>query len=291
MRKINLMLRIESDVPKTVQGDETRLTQVLMNLIGNGLKFHPKTRTAEIMVSVSKVESSIQFDVSDNGIGIPEIQQGKLFQQFVQLGDETTRLYGGTGLGLSICKNFVESMGGHLWLQHSQPDKGSIFSFQIPIRERSDVCVSPIAVEDLPRKRSLSSADLSGIKVLVAEDNAINRKVIKKMLESIGLVAIVLVEDGLQALREFMNQQFDLVILDVGMPIMSGIQAAIAMREYENKTNVRFRTPIMACTADVTISKQEECFNAGMDHVAIKPIVKETLKHIIVKLTQEEEVS
>ncbi len=285
--KPNITLRIDKDVPDDIVGDETRITQVLMNLIGNGLKFHPKTRPAEIEVAVSREEKFIQFDVSDNGIGIKHEAQPLLFQQFVQLSDETTRLYGGTGLGLSICKNFIESMGGSLWLRHSLPNKGSIFSFKIPINVVVETAISPIAGEDLPRKRSMSVADLSGCKVLVAEDNAINRKIIRKMLESIGLVAVVLVEDGVQAVQEFMTQQFDLVILDVGMPKMGGIQAAAAMREFENKTNVKYRTPIMACTADVTISKQEECYRAGMDHVAIKPIVKETIRSVIVKLTQE----
>jgi CheY-like chemotaxis protein len=259
----------------------------LINLIGNALKFHIDERSVEVSLCVQLEQENVRFDITDNGIGIPQDHQDHLFQQFVQLNDNTTRLYGGTGLGLSICKNIVECMGGSIWLDSSHPGIGSKFSFQIPFTPYVDEPSNVIMIHDIPRRRSVSGEDLTDCKILVAEDNAINRKVIKKMLETIGIDGITLVENGKIAVQEFMQQHFDLVILDLGMPIMGGVQAAMEMREYENKMGVHFRIPIMACTADVTSSLHEECLKVGMDDVVTKPIAKYALKEAMLRLLRK----
>jgi signal transduction histidine kinase len=153
-------LKISQDVPTNIIGDETRITQVLMNLVANGIKFHSKTRHTKVRVDVTMNENKIHVDVADTGIGIPKERQGMLFQQFVQLSDDTTRLYGGTGLGLYICKNLIETMGGRIWLKESQPGKGSVFSFEIPYLTTSERIVKPVEV-DLPRRHN--KEDLSSL--------------------------------------------------------------------------------------------------------------------------------
>jgi CheY-like chemotaxis protein len=258
----------------------------LINLVGNALKFQPDERNMEVHLNVSTEKDDIRFDIIDNGIGIPQDRQSMLFQQFVQLDDSTTRLYGGTGLGLSICKHIVHSMGGTLWLDASEVGVGSKFSFKIPCRPCTLETVNIVSV-DIPRRRSVSGEDLSDCKILIAEDNVINRKVIQKMLETIGINAITLVENGKIAVQEFMKHHFDLVILDVGMPIMGGVQAATEMREHENKMGVQLRIPIMACTADVTSALHEECIKAGMDDVVTKPIAKDMLRAAMLRLLRK----
>jgi signal transduction histidine kinase len=143
-------LKISPDVPTDIIGDETRITQVLMNLVANGIKFHSKTRHTKVQIDVSTNENKIHVDVADTGIGIPKERKGMLLQQFVQLSDDTTRLYGGTG---------------RIWLKESQPDKGSVFSFEIPYVTTLERIVKPVEVE-LPRRHK---KDLSCCKILVAE--------------------------------------------------------------------------------------------------------------------------
>jgi CheY-like chemotaxis protein len=251
-------------------------------LIGNSIKFHTKKNT-EIMITVRREDRFCRVDVSDNGVGIPTDLKRHLFQQFMQLNNDKTQLFGGTGLGLSICKHIVECMGGEIWLESSELGVGSTFSFTFLLTEYDENNDLLKPAENHKRRKSLAGDDLSDCRILVAEDNAINRKVLHKMLEAIGIKHITMVNDGAQAVKEFSKQQYDLVILDIGMPVMNGVEAAIAIREHEN---IQERVPIMACTADVTALKHEECRRVGMDAVVTKPISRNELKSTIIQLLQ-----
>jgi CheY-like chemotaxis protein len=248
------------------------------------MKFHNKGSQAVVKITVATQDEYIRMNVCDNGIGIPQDLQQKLFQQFVQLNSDVTRLYGGTGLGLSICKHIVECMGGSIWLENSQKEVGSTFSFKFTAQPAPE---EQIFFSGLRRKSVETGDDLSNCNILVAEDNAVNRKVIKHMLSAIGVGNITIVEDGKQATIEFTKNNYDLVILDIGMPVMNGIEAAIVMREHETLHQVLLRTPIMACTADITASKHNECLTAGIDDVVTKPVTKIGLKMVILRLLRE----
>jgi CheY-like chemotaxis protein len=259
----------------------------LINLIGNGLKFHHEEATASVIVNVIYTGSMIRCNIVDSGVGISLEQQSKLFQHFVQLNNSVSRLYGGTGLGLSICKHIMECMGGRIWLENSQLDVGSTFSFEFEAHS----CIEDEITETreakcliLARRRSLSEVQRVR-KVLVAEDNAINRKVMRKMLDTIG-IRNVLIVDGQKAVEAFKKDAYDIVILDLGMPVLNGVEAATAIRQHEDSTGVILPVPIVACTADATATLHDECIRVGMNEVLTKPLVKDSLKYAMARLLQ-----
>ncbi|KAL0481428.1 hybrid signal transduction histidine kinase K [Acrasis kona] len=289
---VDIQLEIKTkSLPDVIVGDELRLTQVVMNLISNAIKFQPShlSKCSLILVSISSklISTSpskylIDFEVTDSGIGIDLTQRDVLFSCFGQLDESTSRLYGGTGLGLSISKHIINSMDGEIWLERSELGKGSTFKFYCTF-ESATVC-------DGCEKMNSSSppcndfddqeVDFGGLKILVAEDNKINRLVMGRMMKSIGLYDFDMVCDGEEALCAFYNKKYDLVVMDVRMPRLDGVQATLAIREFESKEN-KSRCPVLACTADVTSSQKTTCLQSGMDVVMSKPFNKDTLKAAI----------
>ncbi|CAN5596067.1 hypothetical protein BH09VER1_BH09VER1_19910 [soil metagenome] len=273
-RNLELVTRLGSDIPPQILGDDTRLRQILVNLVGNALKF---TEEGFILLKVSREQGEggdlLVFHVVDSGPGVAPEMVDRLFKPFSQVDASFNRRFGGTGLGLSICKRLVESMGGQIGA-HTAPGKGSDFHFSLPIRIPEFV-----ADEAMPLRSKLAG----GAKVpcvLVVDDDPINRKLILRMIEKIGARA-ELAESGSQALLAFQKGSFDLVLMDIQMPGMDGLEVTRRIRAMENLKEGAERIYISALTANSAASDREQCLQAGMDGFLCKPIRIEDLERII----------
>jgi PAS domain S-box-containing protein len=273
---LRLGFSVEDTLPEVVMGDPTRLRQVLINLIGNAVKF---TEKGEIMVSVTPqlAESGmlqLHFAVKDTGIGIPHDSLGKLFQSFSQVDMSTTRKYGGTGLGLAISKSLVEMMGGSIWAE-SEPMKGSTFHFLLPL----DVCFIGLLKPKEAHSRAKGSVRANAnMRILLAEDNEINRKVMQQMLKSLGYEADT-VTNGAEVIKALERETYDIILMDVQMPVMDGLEAAKEIhRRWPDKS-----PKIIAITAYALAGDKERCFEAGMDDYIAKPVQKNELGAILLK--------
>jgi PAS domain S-box-containing protein len=260
--------RLADDLPAWVNGDPTRLRQTLLNLLTNALKF---TEHGSIRISVRREPSAhadrIRFEIADTGIGIAADARHLLFRDFSQLEKSTTRRFGGTGLGLAICKHLVEAMGGTIGVE-SEPGAGSVFWFTADLPE---IAAPPLGNKESP------PALMAPRRILVAEDNPVNRVVVESLLKRDGH-EIVLVENGTQAVEKVRLERFDLVLMDMQMPIMDGIEATRAIRALACPAAL---VPIVALTANAMAVEVELCRTAGMnDHVA-KPIDGEGLRRAI----------
>ncbi len=265
---MELRIAISADVPPKVAADPTRLRQVLLNLVSNAIKF---TDQGEVAVSIRvdpTSEARLLFEVSDTGIGVPPDKREAIFEPFRQADGCTTRQYGGTGLGLAVCSRLVELMGGRIWLDE-RPGGGSRFQFTARFEPaEADIHDEPEPVAATPEltsePRSESSAALS---ILVAEDNPVNRLLAVRLLERAGHATQV-VENGADAVRALAHERFDLVLMDVQMPVMDGLAATRAIRASETNRH----TPIVALTAHAMTGDDRRCFDAGMDGYLTKPI-------------------
>jgi len=272
---LRLGFKVEPNVPRRLLGDSTRLKQILVNLLGNAVKF---TEAGAISIIVSSRPKDgkyvVQFAVKDTGIGISTDRMSRLFQSFSQVDTSTTRKYGGTGLGLAISKNLAELMGGRIWAE-SEQGKGSIFYFTIqaeaspepsPAKPQGGPLLTPPGLEHEAKKH---------LGILLAEDNAVNQKVAIRMLERLGYRADIAV-NGLQVLGALQNHPYDLVLMDVQMPEMDGLEATRSIR------NMPGRQPyIIAMTAHAMKGDREECLEAGMNDYVSKPVRIEELQAAI----------
>ncbi|MFH1135232.1 MAG: ATP-binding protein [Pseudomonadota bacterium] len=270
--------RLAPSLPAEVIGDRRRLHQVLFNLIGNAIKF---TEKGEVKVDAAAENSTpdkieVHFTVEDTGIGIPAPKQLEIFDPFTQADSSTTRLYGGTGLGLAISRKLVETMGGVIWVE-SEEGRGSVFHFTAPftkISPQESLRPSPPgAVNPAP-----AAAKTSPILVLLVEDNRINQKLAKAFLEKKGCRALT-AESGLQALQILKRETVDLVLMDIEMPGMNGLDAARVIRDLEENTGRR--TPIIALTAHAMKGDRERFIASGMDDYLSKPLDSAALYRII----------
>jgi signal transduction histidine kinase/ligand-binding sensor domain-containing protein/CheY-like chemotaxis protein len=273
---IYLRSDIAPDVPPRLLGDSHRLSQVLNNLIGNAIKF---TKIGGVTLRVSRAVTelpeddgtiALHFEVEDTGIGIPLAQQTAVFEPFKQADESTTRQYGGTGLGLSISTRLVEGMGGRLWLE-SEVNRGSTFHFII--RARIAVETSPAAVA--PRTSVSSSAKLKSLNVLLAEDNRVNQRVAVAMLERDGH-RVTVVPNGKSAVAAAASTVFDVILMDIQMPEMSGFDATSAIRAAESSSGAR--VPIIAMTAHAQHGDRERCLAAGMNGYITKPLLPDAVR-------------
>lgn len=265
------------DVPDNIVTDSTRLTQILINLSNNAIKFTPN---GGITLKVDCVEDreedcTLQFNVIDTGIGIPEEKLGALFDAFSQVDPTITRKFGGTGLGLAISKKLVSLLGGTIWVT-SVVNKGSTFSFTIITKKASQS--DKILEENKPRVSiSDTQKPLYPFRILLAEDNLINQKVAIKLLEKIGYSADV-VANGLEAINALEIKTYDLILMDMQMPEMDGLTATRQIREDRN----RKESPIIiAMTANAMKGDREECLAAGMNDYISKPVKKEKLQQML----------
>jgi hypothetical protein len=251
-----------------LRGDPLRLGQILFNLVGNAIKFTEKGAVTVRARSVGESSEVLQvrFDISDTGIGIAPEAQTRLFQSFQQADNSMTRKYGGTGLGLAICKRLVQLMGGDIGVE-STPGQGSTFWFVVPLKKRA-----PDAVLPAPTFTSLSAeqrlqADYTGTRILLAEDEPITQEVSRGLLEEVGLVVDV-AEDGRQALALAKRNPYALILMDMQMPHMNGVEATAAIRaDSQNRS-----TPILAMTANAFDEDRQVCLDAGMNEHIAKPV-------------------
>jgi len=267
-------LQIPDSVPDCLRGDQTRFKQILLNLLGNAVKF---TETGSITVSVRLQEQRndqlvLEIDVKDTGIGISPQTLDMIFEPFTQAETSLTKKYGGTGLGLAICKRLVSMMGGQLWAE-SVEGVGSTFHLTAPFSlctQQGEECPldapPPTATEwDGPRLR-----------ILLADDHEINLKFTSRLLEKFGHT-VIQAHDGQEALQLWEQHDFDLILMDVSMPVVSGIEAAGVIRQKEQGT--QRHTPIIALTGHASVQIREQVANQGFDGCLIKPIPLEVLLH------------
>jgi len=269
---LSVSYEVEPQVPRYLMGDMTRLRQILVNLLGNAVKFTDKG-FVRLDVSALPVEDGheIQFRVTDSGIGISQDRMSRLFQSFSQVDASTTRKYGGTGLGLAICKHLAELMGGGIWAE-SVPGEGSSFYFTI----QAEASIEPYP--KLHGDRPDLTLDLSdqeiqkGLRILLAEDNLVNQKVAIRMLERLGYTADI-AADGQEVLAALESRPYDVVLMDVQMPEMDGLEATRSIR-----STACHQPYIIAMTAHAMKGDREVCLDAGMNDYIAKPVRIEELK-------------
>ena len=270
-----LVCEIAPKVPTALVGDPTLLSQVLLNLLGNAIKF---TESGEVALRVkpdadSTVPGALQFTVSDTGIGIPGEKLSAVFERFTQADSSTTRRYGGSGLGLTISKRLVELMGGRIWVE-SELGKGSVFSFAVPLeiwaRTRRPTAAPVGAGPEAP---------LPALSILLAEDSPDNCTITMAYLEDTPY-RVEIAETGAIACKKFMAGHYDLVLMDRQMPIMDGLTATRTIRAWE-QANDRPLTPIIALTASALKGDREMCLAAGCTAFLTKPIKQEVLLQAI----------
>ena len=269
---------IAEEIPPTLVGDAGRLRQVMINLVGNAVKF---TAKGEIFIHITVQARTAQqitlfFSVRDTGIGISTEKQATIFQPFQQADTSISRRYGGTGLGLTISSQLVQMMGGKLSVE-SQLGQGSLFSFHIPLQ-----IVAQAATETEADVPVLANA-LRPLSILLAEDNLVNRMVAVRLLNKAGHKVCV-AENGRTALTLWQSYQPDVILMDVQMPIMDGLEATQLIRAQEQRLQA-VRTPIIALTANAMLSDREQCLQAGMDDFLAKPFNIQDLLQVLSKLT------
>ena len=287
-KRLKLIAKITPDVPSVIASDPTRIRQVLVNLIGNALKF---TEHGEILIKVDvepypddATEVMLHFGVSDTGIGIPLDKQELIFEAFSQADGTTTRKFGGTGLGLTISARLVSMMGGGIWVE-SEPGKGSTFHFTLRVgrvlSRHQETSQSSSLVADV---EPISSTMITAVepvtdsakqrRILVAEDNLVNQKVALLMLKRRGYEGVI-ATNGREAVNLFQQESFELILMDVQMPEMDGLEATAAIRDMEKITGKH--VPIIAMTAHSMNGDRDRCLQAGMDGYVSKPIQQAAL--------------
>ncbi|MFN7312077.1 MAG: response regulator [Bacteroidota bacterium] len=264
---IKLLYSPLSEEQKVVSGDPFRLNQILLNLINNALKF---TENGKVELVINPVEETnqnikIRFEVHDTGIGIPDDFKQKIFDDFVQGSNDTSRKYGGTGLGLSICRKLIDIQKGRIWVE-SEVGKGSVFYFELDYIKSEQPLHSKNIVNVLDKKI------LSNLHVLIAEDNEINLFIAKSMLEQWG-IKVDVANDGKIAVEKCKTNRYDLIIMDVQMPEMNGIEASKIIKTESASIN----TPILALTANAIKGDRERYLAEGLDDYLSKPFEEDDL--------------
>jgi signal transduction histidine kinase/CheY-like chemotaxis protein/streptogramin lyase len=276
---LQMTFTLDPDLPQWVAGDPVRLKQIALNLLANAVKF---TEIGSISAHASLAAHStegdflLKFAVTDTGIGISPEAQKRLFQNFTQAEASTTRRYGGTGLGLSISKRLAEMMNGSIGVE-SELQRGSTFWITVQLKERH----APATVIS----QSSHTLCRHGGRILLAEDNPINQKVVKHLLTRFGLT-VDIVENGAEALNVFDREPgYDLILMDCQMPVMDGWEATRAIR---NSASSHSNVPIVAVTANALVGEREKCLAAGMNDYLTKPISREQLETVITRWVQSE---
>lgn len=272
-KNLELSSTINHDVPDHIYGDSERLKQVLLNLLGNAVKF---TQSGSISVKVKLVREApfmLAFTVTDTGIGINPSRLNEIFEPFAQIDSFMSRQHEGTGLGLAISRRIIGMMGGEIYAE-SDGKRGSSFTFTIKPKKAEDSYSQETPLNKLPATREVS--------ILLAEDNYINQLVMTKTLEKIGH-RITTVTNGIDAVEAACKQPFDLILMDLHMPIMNGFEAVKRIREELKEKS----PPIIAVTANALKGDREKCLAAGMDEYVSKPVKREVILKLINQFVQK----
>lgn len=264
---ISLRCRWDGGLHPLVWGDPLRLSQIMQNLLSNAVKFTPR---GVVQVNAWSEELWTCLEVKDQGIGMAPEQQQTIFQAFTQADTSTTRRFGGTGLGLAICTRLVNLMGGRLELE-SEPGKGSRFRCWLPLPPATLPYHESARLSNSPEKNTRP------LRILVCEDNPLNRRIMVLLLEEMGHQA-VLAENGLEGVCRWQSEDFDLVLMDLQMPLLGGMEATRQIREQGGKL------PIIALTARAVEGDREACLAAGMDDYLSKPVRSDQLREVLARL-------
>lgn len=264
---LEMQITVDPDVPRLVEGDALRIRQVLMNLMGNAIKFTILGRVSLHLSRKHARGNEIRFAVTDSGIGIPAERLAQIFDPFEQVHTGREKEFEGTGLGLTISKRLVDAMGGSIAAQ-STMGEGTQFHVDLPL---------PAVAAGVPQNAEVSMADmrLDGISVLVVEDNLTNQAVARKMLERRG-ATVVLAENGLRAVELYDPECFDIVLMDISMPVMNGLEATRLIREHQRQRGWAHR-PIVALTGNAFDKDRDEAEAVGMDGFLSKPVRRDAL--------------
>ena len=270
-KHLELRTTVAAEVPATVVGDQNKLMQVLTNLVGNSLKF---TRTGVVEVRIGRQPGEegadsdrLLFEVSDTGPGIVPAYQPRVFESFTQADSSHSRRFGGTGLGLSISKGLVELMGGRIWFE-SQPGRGTRFSFTVPLVSLESSGMVDSREEEPSLRPDDGSLEGDGWRILVAEDEYINKILIRSLLQQAGY-HVTVVQNGREAVDAWRGGVFDCILMDIQMPFMDGYEAVARIRAQEGAGE---HIPVIAMTAHAMSGDRQRCLQAGMDDYLAKPI-------------------
>ncbi len=269
---LDTKVQIGPGVPEVILGDPVRLTQVLNNLLGNAIKFTEEGSVSIVIhqESATKEAAKLRFEIQDTGIGISEKAQAEIFSPFTQASVETTRKYGGTGLGLAISRNLIRLMGGELWLK-SKLDHGSTFGFSLEFEVAENLAKHGKSESSLPH----NTLHLSKNKILIVEDNLFNYKIAKKILEKWGALNIDHAENGQEAIDMTKAKEYDLILMDIRMPVLGGVEATQAIRTFNQWT------PIIAFSASVVDEKLDRLAYEGFNDFVAKPVNPQRLQRAI----------
>lgn len=280
-KRLEINYLIAPDVPSRLSGDSGKLRQVLTNLLGNAVKF---TEQGEVTLTITNqaetdTHATLQFEVRDSGIGISETALPFIFEPFKQADDSDTRQYGGTGLGLTICRQIIEALGGSINVE-STLGKGSTFYFTMEFQKNLTSIIDEASLEptEESKRQEITSLPTNSQRILVVEDNPINRKVILLQLKKLGRTADM-VENGKIAVEATAAKDYDIILMDCQMPVMDGFTATKIIQE--NHPNPPY---IIAMTANALEGDREKCLNAGMDDYISKPISLEDLESLLIEL-------
>ncbi len=283
-KNLAFSVTINEDVPDTLIGDAVRLTQVFVNLISNAIKFTQKGGILITITSpvISRKSVRLRFSVKDTGIGIPADKLGAVFERFEQGETETTRMYGGTGLGLSIVKNLIQLQHGKIEV-FSESDKGTEFIFEL------EYDLLPMDIKKpggngttkLENAHGNGISNFEGIRVLVVEDNKMNQLLMRHTFQNWKL-AFELAENGKEAIDWLQKERFDLVLLDIQMPVMNGYLVARSIRD-----DLKMDIPVIAMTAHALAGEREKCLSSGMNDYISKPIQEKELYELLTKYLAE----
>lgn len=285
-KEIQYHVCYDQKIPKQIVGDQFRIRQILTNLLSNAIKFTSPRGSIKLsadLISYNDQNRQIEFSVEDTGIGISPDKLELIFKPFAQADTSITRNFGGTGLGLTICRELTELMGGRISAA-SAPGKGARFSITLPCEEPSSDSQTtqskPLAQQNYASKQPR----LKGHSILLAEDNPVNQVVARNTLEKLGY-KVTVATNGEEALSKLKNTDFDLVLMDIQMPVMDGMSAVIEIRKREAEQN-RCKVPVIAMTAHALEGDKEKFLAAGMDDYISKPFKRTELLNLIVKLTE-----
>jgi signal transduction histidine kinase/CheY-like chemotaxis protein len=276
-KHIDLQVRVDTDLPVWWQGDELRIRQILLNLGGNAVKF---TERGQVTLEAATQNQGVRMAVRDTGMGMSADTLAKLFTKFTQADASIARQHGGTGLGLAISQSLAQAMGGHISVT-SVVGQGSCFELWLPLQalQREEVPEDAATAVPPSTKTSPDAPKLKVGRVLVAEDHAINQKVILTMLERLGW-DVTLAVNGIEAVQAASEQAFDLVLMDMQMPEMDGLEATRRIRQLPGPAA---QLPIVALTANAMQSDREACLAAGMDDFLPKPLNGQQLKDCLAR--------
>ena len=281
---IQMRMLLDEQLPARVMGDQLRLTQVMFNLLGNAVKF-TDTGTIDIACKCvqgpDKLKDYLAFSIKDSGIGVAQDKQSGIFERFTQANTDTQRLYGGTGLGLNITKSIVDLYGGTLTME-SEPGKGTTFHFILPFKKY-------VETQNLTQAKPVEGATIVSVNtgrpihILLAEDNSVNAMLATQVLTKKGFT-LVHVVNGQLAVEAVQQQHFDLILMDIQMPVMNGVNASLAIRQLAGKMA---QVPIIAMTAHSLNGEMQNCYNAGMNGYVSKPFKPDDLFTAIVEAVKK----